>query len=184
MRLSQDTDPYRLRGSSVPASFPIPFCLAFCWPHHVGAPQASTQGLWCFAFTSPSFLWRLYHLFQSALDAWLTGTSISFRKGIPLPMACRSTQDSHLFLHNWTACIWVHTQGFSPLSGIFLGLDFRSNITDQECNHFMDLIMFYSYFPRKKIPSFIWIVKFDWARSPQFCYYQIQPFWPCFSNSR
>lgn len=62
-----------------------------------------------------------------------------------------------------------------PSFCISLGCDFKSNITDQGCSHFMALIMFYSYFPRK-IPSFMLIAMFDWASSPQFCYYQIQPF--------
>lgn len=139
MRLSQGIDPYRLRGNSVPASFPIPFCLAFCRPHqwvpHKHPPKVcGVSPLPLLPFCGDCIICFATECQSPALDAWLTGTSISF-------------------LHNWTACIWVHTQGFFPLSAISLGLNFRSNITDQECNHFMNLIMFY-YFPWKKFPVF------------------------------
>lgn len=42
------------------------------------------------------------------------------------------------------------THSFFPLPGISLGHDFRSNITDQWCNHFIDLISFILISQEKK----------------------------------
>ena len=40
------------------------------------------------------------------------------------------------------------------LSSISLGHDFKCNIAEQESNHFMGLIIFYSYFPIKISQSY------------------------------